>query len=344
LLPCSHRYRFAAGFVTELLLHGYREPIRLLDTYVSRAIGFKPVIDREAVRNKKQAKLEDIELEERDMFEFKKLENGESDTYLALIWILNTSILLDKDKFAKFRDILPLYVMRSILLGPLGDDDQLWVEHGLGRLRKEGGTVHVVFDEHLVVAAAHRWFNEKRNRSYAYFAQGIGINDNKGSSNGLENFIVCCLDLIFGAEKQRKLKHIFNFPGTIPSWAKKPARLVSVHVSPTGSYGESPAGSKPNIYYVHRTGSIGPSATLGMYAKTPEQTLKWLGHGFRQPFCFPCTNMGPDVIFVLELYNGQLLWVTLQAKYSENFLDNKTMKDAVRSVTPKKFFRFKVCA
>ncbi|KAF8325965.1 hypothetical protein F5887DRAFT_900391 [Amanita rubescens] len=54
--------------------------------------------------------------------------------------------------------------------------------------------------------------------------------------------------------------------------------------------------------------------------------------------------MGPDVIFVLELYNGQLLWVALQAKYSENFLDNKTMEDAIRSVTPKKFFRFKVCA
>ncbi|KAF8325964.1 hypothetical protein F5887DRAFT_1137735, partial [Amanita rubescens] len=82
------RYRFAAGFVTELLLHGYQEPIRLLDTYVSRAIGFKPVINREAIRNKKQAKLENIELEARDMFNFKKLEN-------------------DKDKFAKFRDILP---------------------------------------------------------------------------------------------------------------------------------------------------------------------------------------------------------------------------------------------
>ncbi len=56
LLFCSHRYRFVAGFVTELLLHGYRQPTRLL-----------------------------IELEARDMFDFKKLENGESGTYLARI-------------------------------------------------------------------------------------------------------------------------------------------------------------------------------------------------------------------------------------------------------------------
>ncbi len=85
LLFCSHRYRFVAGFVTELLLHGYRQPTRLLDKYVYRAIGFKPAINRDAVRNKKQAKSEDIELEARDMFDFKKLENGESGTYLARI-------------------------------------------------------------------------------------------------------------------------------------------------------------------------------------------------------------------------------------------------------------------
>lgn len=232
--------------------------------------------------------------------------------------------------------------MRSLFHGPLGDDDQLWVEHGLGRLKKERGAVRVVFDEPLAVAAANRWFNAESNRSYAYFAHRIGLNDHKGSSNGMENFLVCCLDLIFGAEEQRELRNIFNFHGTVPSWAKKPAKLVSVHASSTAS--PPAARREPNIYYVHQTGSIGSSATLGMYAETPEQTLEWLDHRFRTPFCFPCRSMGPDVIFVLELYNGKLLWVALQTKYSENygFLDNTTMKDAVRSVTPKKFFRLKV--
>ncbi|KAK2463842.1 hypothetical protein APHAL10511_004147 [Amanita phalloides] len=55
--------------------------------------------------------------------------------------------------------------------------------------------------------------------------------------------------------------------------------------------------------------------------------------------------MGPDVIFVLELDNKKLIWVALQVKYSESdgneLLDKRTLEHAVRSVTPKHFFRDK---
>lgn len=75
---CSHRYRFVAGFVTELLVRGYQQPALLLDEYISQAIGCE--INRGA---EKQAKLDDIELELRDTFNFKKL--GES----ARTWLVS---------------------------------------------------------------------------------------------------------------------------------------------------------------------------------------------------------------------------------------------------------------
>lgn len=229
--------------------------------------------------------------------------------------------------------------MRSIIPGPFGDDEKLWVEYGLGRFTKEQGAARVVFDEPLVVAAANRWLNAESDRSYAYFAGNIGLNKKDGSSNGFENYLVYCLRLIFGGEKERKLKEVFTFHGRIPRWAEKAgAKLVSVYRSSTGP---------PDIEVVKHTQFSGPSATFGTYTKTPEETLAWLRHGSRTPFCFPCPNMGPDVIFVLELNNKTLVWVALQVKNSEpngnRPLDKSILEHAVRSVTPKHFFRNKVC-
>ena len=338
----SYRYRFVAGYVTELLRHGYRQPSQLLDIYISRAIGCKPAINRESVGKEKQAKSDDIELEPRGTFNFDKL--GESGTRLTRVCVLNANMLSDNDTFAKFRDILPLYVMRSMLRSPLGDDDQLWIEHGVGRLRKEQGAFRVVFDEPLAVAAANRWFNAKSDRSYAYFAQTIGMHDSRGSFNGFENYTVYCLHLIFGAEKERKLRDVFKFHGREePQWAGKRAKLVSVYVPSTGSH----SADEPNIEDVKHGQFTGPSATLGTHTDTAGETLEWLAHGFRTPFCFPCPNMGPDVIFVLELDDKKRIWVALQVKYSESngtkLLDKSKLDHAVKTVTPEHFFRDKVC-
>jgi hypothetical protein len=72
-----------AGYVTELLRHGYRQPSQLLDIYISRAIGCKPAINRESVGKEKQAKSDDIELEPRGTFNFENL--GESGTRLTRV-------------------------------------------------------------------------------------------------------------------------------------------------------------------------------------------------------------------------------------------------------------------
>ncbi|KAF8336739.1 hypothetical protein F5887DRAFT_986297 [Amanita rubescens] len=310
------RYRFVAGYVTELLLHGYRYPNLLLNEYIHQCTEFTPTDDHEAVlkEERRGGSSKDINIEPMSSWNFEKFEK-------------NSKRLLEIDGF------FPLFVMRSIYLGTLGDNDLLWVENGFARLRKVPDK-GVVFDEPLVVAAANHWFSEKRY-TFPYFRRNIWTNDPKGTTNGFENFITYCLARIFGVEDGQKLKHVFQFHGTEPKWADKRASLVSVCVSATGN--------KPQVNDVRFTEYSGPSPMLGTYAKTQEETLQWLGHHSRTAFCFPCREMRPDIIFVLKLRNGRLLWVVLQAKYcgQNELLDKSTLDDAIKSVTPEHFFRNK---
>lgn len=245
--------------------------------------------------------------------------------------------------------ILSHYIMRSTRPVPLGIHHQrLYVQYGLARFKNVGGdggaesgtkngtvSTCVDLDEPLVLAAAHCWFNDKkRERSYEYLANNIEAHLSATSSNGFENFIVYCIDVIFGMEG-RKLKDVFQFHGDVPSWGNFKAELVSLYET----------GTAIECAKVGHGCFTGPSATLGTNAITAHSTLEWLKHRSRTPFCFPDNNMGPDVLFVLKLQNGKLLWVALQVKLSTigRLLDKNAVQDAIRSVTPKNFFLNRAC-
>ena len=262
----------------------------------------------------------------------------------------------DRDMMSTVYNILPHYIMRSVLPVPLGSDECLYVEYGFARFKhadgpppsssiaSRNGVASVAFDEPLVLAAAHRWINNNDMPSYKYFAKNITSHCHRSAapSNGFENFIVYCIDLLFGI-KPRRLKDVFDFHGAVPTWANLRAELVSLHILPTSFTTDD----TPHIEYaiVKHAQFTGPSATLGANTKTPDSTLQWLAHEMRATVCFPCNAMGPDVLFVLRLANGKVLWVALQAKLSSGrngFLDKRLVRSAVRSVTPKNFFLDKV--
>ena len=55
--------------------------------------------------------------------------------------------------------------------------------------------------------------------------------------------------------------------------------------------------------------------------------------------------MGPDLIFILRLSDGSLIWVVLQAKYSKGkngLLSREFLRHSMRSVTPRQIFLDKV--
>ena len=228
------------------------------------------------------------------------------------------------------------YLMRSVLPISLGKDEATYVEYGFARFT-DPETKTVAVDEPLVLLAATHWINANHRTSYKFFAKQIHLHD--PASNGFENYIAFCIDMIFSSQR-RRINEVFSFVGTPPPWSELEAELVALHrTTTTDLQGTVEQGSVRHFAF------SGPSLALGMNAKTPAETTAWLNHRSHSPFCFPVDSMGPDLIFVLRLADGSTIWVALQAKFSSGkngSLSRPFLRRAMRSVTPSNFFFDKV--
>lgn len=221
--------------------------------------------------------------------------------------------------------------MRSVLPVTLGKDEAIYVEYGFARF-VDAETKTVAVDEPLVLLAATNWINLNHRSSYKFFAKQIHIHD--PDSNGFENYIAYCIDMLFS--HRRRVNEVFLFNGAPPAWSSLEAELVSLHRIDTN-------GVEENL--VRHCQASGPSVTLGTNAKSPQSTLRWLAHDSHTPICFPHISMGPDLLFVLRLSDKSLIWVAVQAKYSSgknNLLSRPYLRRAMRSVTPCMYFIDKV--
>lgn len=79
---------------------------------------------------------------------------------------------------------------------------------------------------------------------------------------------------------------------------------------------------------------------LGMNAFGDGQLLEWLCRETRSPFCFPKTEMGPDILFILQFDDGTRLVVAVQVKIRTHLgdLTNPELVGSAKSVTPSRFF------
>jgi hypothetical protein len=243
---------------------------------------------------------------------------------------------VDTDMLTTIHQLTTLYLMRSVLPRTLGKDEATYVEYGFARF-VDAETKTVAVDEPLVLLAATRWINTNHRTNYKFFAKQIEVQDR--SSNGFENYIAFCIDMIFSSK--RRLNEVFSFNGsTIPSWCNLEAELVSLQRTST-AFDHIEESS-----VCHFTSS-GSSVNLGIDNTTSptEETSKWLEHRSHSPICFPHLSMGPDLLFILRLSDGSLIWVALQAKYSagkNGSLSRNFLRHAMRSVTPCHFFLDKV--
>ena len=233
------------------------------------------------------------------------------------------------------------YLMRSVFPHTLGKDEATYVEYGFARF-VDAETKTVAVDEPLVLLAATHWINANHRTNYKFFAKQIETQDR--CSNGFENYIAFCIDMIFSSK--RRLNEVFSFNNgssssssstvTTPTWYHLEAELVSLQRTVLDHIEESP---------VRHFTSSGSSVHLGIDSTSPEETSKWLEHRSHSPICFPHLSMGPDLMFVLRLSDGSLIWVALQAKYSKGkngSLSRLFLRHALRSVTPCQFFLDKV--
>ncbi|KAF8808854.1 hypothetical protein BYT27DRAFT_7285678 [Phlegmacium glaucopus] len=299
------RHRFTAGYVSDLLIDCFKRPHGLLNAYVKH--------------------FTDFEITDASMFV--KAEGSDALPLLSHYKLDFSKLMKNTDMLTTIHQLTAHYLMRSAP-PPTTVDEATYVEYGFARFI-DAETTKVAVDEPLVLLAATHCINVKHRTSYKIFAKEIEIREQ--SSNGFENYIAFCIDIIFSKQK-RRLNEVFEFKGSTPSWCKLEAELVSLHRTVLDDIEASP------IRHFHFSGS---SVNLGIKTNSPEETSKWLEHRSHSPICFPHESMGPDLMFVLRLSDGSLIWVALQAKYSKGIdgsLSRQFLRHALRSVTPRKFF------
>ncbi|KAF8970889.1 hypothetical protein BDZ97DRAFT_1694140 [Flammula alnicola] len=299
------RYRFTAGYVSELLLNGFRRPHGLLNAYVQHFTNFNVTDAPEFIRGEGSDPLPVLSQYRLDFSKLKK----------------------NSDMLSTIHQLTTHYLMRSVLPVTLGKDEATYVEYGFARF-VDSETKTVAVDEPLVLLAATHWINANHRSSYKFFAKQIHLHD--PDSNGFENYVAYCIDMLFS--HRRRVNEVFLFNGLAPAWSNLEAELIALHRTDLNTIEENT---------VRHCNFTGPSVTLGTNAKSPEDTSKWLEHKSQPPICFPHISMGPDLIFVLRLSDRSLVWVALQAKYSlgrNNLLSRPFLRRAMRSVTPSSFF------
>ncbi|KAJ7137643.1 hypothetical protein C8R46DRAFT_1014362 [Mycena filopes] len=297
------RHRFTTAFLSELLAQRFQSPHRLLNSFVKRYTGITPTDGESWVEESGGEWPEALQL---NTFDFSKLAQYPE---------METTI----------RNTVSNSRIRSGYSKHLTPDERLFVEYGFARY-VEHRTDKVVFDEPLVLLAAETelgrasWYSDR-------------MDTNSPDVNGWEDYLAFSLPLLFATKP--RLDQVFDFAGVSHTWSKRKVELVSLHQTESSLEPEiSPVLPNKRPHFSH-------GATPG---NSTHETVEWLEHRSTTFILFPPKGMGPDLMFVLRVVDGpeqgSLLWVALQAKYSEVYprLSTEVLRKAIRSATPAKYW------
>ncbi|KAJ7741220.1 hypothetical protein DFH07DRAFT_751229 [Mycena maculata] len=306
------RFRFTAGYVSELLAAEFKHPHEILNAYIYE-------LTTPPKRNTTTT-----------------VQTEPSVVVDVLIFFTLLTGHPDHDELATIAQIVCRYWMRSELDNPMVvESEAKFVEWGFARFlpsktnRRKASTR---MDEPIALLALGQWLNAGFHESiYHRLAINVGCHRAIGE-NTLENYLAFCFAKIF-TWKNRRVDQIFTFPKGVPHWAKQTAQMISLCRDPsTSELDECP------VDLMSR-----PSYSIGTHSTGIEDTKAWLKHDLPAPICFPDTTMGPDLLFILRLKDGSKIWVAVQSKFSSRTpLSAETLRDAIRTVTPNQFFSSKV--
>ncbi|KAJ7750989.1 hypothetical protein DFH07DRAFT_745947 [Mycena maculata] len=303
------RFRFTAAFLANLLRSDFKNPHQFLDDWVEYHTRFRPTDAR------------DLTLP------------------YAVYTTFSTSELYNQVDFARFASrqgtvaILTNAIYESLLRRDMtsiieNEDDSL-VEAGFARYKSGDLKQKYISEPLILLASAHFIDNHAPYETlWQYLKHHVG--SNKGSrNNGFENYIAFLIANMFAT--LTPLEDVFDFPELqVPEWAKnKRARLV-VLSKEVGS-------NEVFTSDFNWPGNAVASGQLGC-SLDPVGTKEWLNHERKIPFCFPPNNMGPDIMFVLQLEDGLYIWVAMQLKYLSDPITMDELKNAARSTVPAKYW------
>ncbi|KAJ6487596.1 hypothetical protein C8R45DRAFT_993714, partial [Mycena sanguinolenta] len=325
------RFRFTTAFISDLLADELEQPHKTLNNYIYQ-LTFPRDLRRRPLRSQDYSGLKvtdgtrytknwentHLKSSNRTFFSFDKLAEPSHTNVMATI-----------------RDMAMRYWLSSNGdLSNLTISETEFVQYGFARFLPEttqNNTEMARIDEPLALLALAHWFNAFDESLHNKLALSVEQNSASGE-NALEKYLAFCFSGLFSdTSRSRRLDEIFTFAKPAPKWARQTATLVSLRNNPMSKLG-GPEVSRVDWW-------SRPSYSLAISQKASSYTLDWLQHKMREPICFPAREMGPDLLFILQLESGKRIWVAVQSKYaSSTQLDAESLRIALRSVTPAKYF------
>ncbi|KAJ7651516.1 hypothetical protein DFH06DRAFT_1094526 [Mycena polygramma] len=311
------RFRFTASFLANLITSDLKNPNQFLSDWVEYHTGFRPTDAPDLT----------MPFRVTTVFSIKKLYE---------------QINFDKmDSVQGFSGVLTDAVYESLLRSGIASSfsghDDLMVQCGFAQYTQAGCSTPCI-SEPMILLAATYYINERKlasprrnpfgNSIWQHVVRNIG--KLKASRyNGFETYLAFLLADAFATPVP--LKDVFEFSSPAPGFADQSARLVALSKGPE---------SLNNELHVHNFNWRERAISAGRIGETcdVEGTLEWLNHEREAPFCFPDDNMGPDLIFVLQLDSKELIWVALQAKFLAKEIDSGGLRNAIRTTVPDKYF------
>ncbi|KAI5891719.1 uncharacterized protein SCHCODRAFT_0257354 [Schizophyllum commune H4-8] len=199
-------------------------------------------------------------------------------------------------------------------------------------------------DEPLILLHLASYYNSQEDlRMYKFF--GERIRETWVKHNGWENYVAICMLRFFAEE--RPLTELFAFEQRRTARGRRMRetrfsgrRGKIVGVVPHSSRSFVGVGClSENLGFSCGNGNQRPQPNLGYSSRTVQATRRWVKTGQAGGLLFPDNSMGPDILFLLQLDNAELVWVAVQCKYNtptaQTFAPaTQVKKSCIRSTTP----------
>ncbi|ETW79652.1 hypothetical protein HETIRDRAFT_386139 [Heterobasidion irregulare TC 32-1] len=315
------RHRFTASLLSNILQNGLRSPHSVINLTIMEWTGYHATEASLFTVHEEAPSVDAISKQE--MFKISELDSTPG-----------LSVLLSRAVFS--------YVWRGV--GILADDASdsktaHAIQYGFARYSHSTtnpfphtrSALKILFDEPIPILAVIQHFEKfPALAELAYLDGHVGYHSSE--DNGFETYLAHHLRHVFNGNY--KLCDILTdrSGGDGPDWLSERAQLVVLSRS---------SSSVTQIDAVLPKG--GPSEVLAITCEEKNDVLEWLRTNKQHvPFCFPPREMGPDILFFLQLENKTIVLVSLQAKYLQARVSRPNLMMAIQTVTPSHFWRYRI--
>ncbi|KAL1688176.1 hypothetical protein GGG16DRAFT_60560 [Schizophyllum commune] len=272
------RFGFTASFVTCLLTIKFEHPLLLLDFFIATVMCIEPPhvsqSDLQALQTPRDTVF--ISYKGREHFGL----SGDRQALLAARFALFKIILTGED-CVRFT----------------GSCSYPLVVHGVAHFTDSAGREAIIHEPAVLMPLKSIIF-PKSNPMHGFYPDELAALLTEAPSHDAHHLVFIMTVMRALEQRAHRLNELFQFAGIDPSWTEQTVQLVRVF---------HPGGGRSPHARVYK------SALSSMSRETTWATdsAEWLRHETKAPFCLSSGFSHADVLFVLRLEDGRLLYVAL---------------------------------